>query len=153
MHYVFAWQKHKDYEGVPCGKMGGPIVGETLEFVSPGKQGNTEKFMQDRMKNYCSQVFKTSLLIEKMVVLCGPSGNKVLFSNENKLVTSWWPGNVTKIFKSPQGNGEESKQLRGVLHEFLKIEPLKKYIRIMDDKAKQHLKENWCHKRQATLEH
>ncbi|KAK6932205.1 Cytochrome P450 [Dillenia turbinata] len=147
IYYLIAWKKHKDtYKAVPHGHMGWPIVGETLEFVSLGKKGTPEKFMQDRMKKYSSEVFKTSLLMEKFVVFCGPSGNKFLFSNEDKLVNAWWPDNVVKIFKSPPGIGEQSKRLRSVLPEFLKVESLRKYIPIMDSMAKQHIKQNWCDK-------
>lgn len=45
-------------------------------------------------KKLFGDVFKTSVLGEKMAFLCGPEGNKFLFSNENKLVEVWWPSSV-----------------------------------------------------------
>ncbi|KAK6932378.1 Cytochrome P450, partial [Dillenia turbinata] len=137
------------YEGIPQGKLGWPMVGESLEYLSLGKQGRPEKFVWDRMQKYSREVFKTSLLKEKMVVFCGPSGNKFLFSNENKLVKSWWPSTFTTIFKSELPTIVGSTHLRGVMYEFLKIEPLKKYIPIIDHIAKHHLKEKWCNKGQV----
>ncbi|KAL0440141.1 UNVERIFIED_CONTAM: Beta-amyrin 28-monooxygenase [Sesamum latifolium] len=45
-----------------------------------------------------SSVFRTHLLGEKAIVFCGASGNKFLFSNENKLVQAWWLSSVDKVF-------------------------------------------------------
>ncbi|CAI9103574.1 OLC1v1002085C1 [Oldenlandia corymbosa var. corymbosa] len=62
---------------VPPGSTGYPIIGETIDFSILGP----EKFIAQRMKKYSAQVFKTSLLGEKMVVVCGPPGNKFAFFN------------------------------------------------------------------------
>ncbi|CAK7351711.1 unnamed protein product [Dovyalis caffra] len=52
-----------------------------------------------------------------MVVFCGPTGNKFLFSNENKLVNLWWPTSVKKLLKSSVVNvvGDEVKRMRKIL--------------------------------------
>lgn len=83
---------------VPPGSFGFPFIGESFEFLSCGWKGHPEKFIINRMTKYSSHVFKTSLLGEPTAVLCGPVGNKFLFYNENKLVTSWWPDSVNKTF-------------------------------------------------------
>ncbi|KAG6436147.1 hypothetical protein SASPL_101031 [Salvia splendens] len=44
-----------------------------------------------RVEKYNSQVFKSHIMGEKVVFMCGAAGNKFLFSNENKTVTVWWP--------------------------------------------------------------
>ncbi|GLT38201.1 hypothetical protein SLA2020_124650 [Shorea laevis] len=109
------------------GKMGWPIIGESVEYLLTGQWGHPEKFLYDRMARYSSQVFfKTSILFEPMAVLCWAAGNKFLFSNENKLVTSWWPDTVNKIFPSSTqtSSKEESKMLRQMLPTFLKPEAL-----------------------------
>ncbi|KAF9589536.1 hypothetical protein IFM89_025296 [Coptis chinensis] len=135
----------------PPGKMGWPILGESLEFLNNGRRGVPEKFINDRTEKFGSEVFKTSLIGESMVVLCGPAGNKFLFSNENKLVTVWFPSSVNKIFpfSLESSANEESKKMRKMLPAFLKPEPLQKYIPTMDSIAKKHLKEHWDDKKEV----
>ncbi|KAK3003470.1 hypothetical protein RJ639_019379, partial [Escallonia herrerae] len=79
------------------------------QFLSTGWKGHPEKFIFDRMAKYSSNVFRTSLLGEKAAVFCGASGNKFLFSNENKLVQAWWPASVDKVFP-PSGATSSSKE-------------------------------------------
>lgn len=88
-------------KNLPPGKMGWPIVGETIEFGSTLRKGIPEKFVADRMAKYSPDVFKTSLIGEPVVVLCGSAGHKFLSSNENKLVAIWFPPAVAKVF--PRG--------------------------------------------------
>ncbi|KAK9281967.1 hypothetical protein L1049_004876 [Liquidambar formosana] len=97
------------------------------------------------MAKYSSQIFKTSLLGEPAAVVCGAAGNKFLFSNENKLVTSWWPNSVNKIFPSSlqTSSKEESKKMRKLLPNFLKPEALQWYIGIMDGIAQRHFEAGW----------
>ncbi|KAF9616608.1 hypothetical protein IFM89_030777 [Coptis chinensis] len=137
----------------PPGKTGWPFVGESLEFLNLGRKGTPEKFLEDRMQKFSSKVFKTSLFGESFAVLCGPAGNKFLFSNDNKLVTSWWPSSINKIFPSSlQSSGnEESKKMRKMLPGFLKPEALHRYISIMDTIAKQHVKTYWDDKKEVLV--
>ncbi|XP_059658363.1 beta-amyrin 6-beta-monooxygenase-like [Cornus florida] len=129
---------------LPPGKAGWPIVGESVVFALSGP----EKFISDRMNKYSPQVFQTSLLGEKMAVFCGASGNKFLFSNETKLLTSWWPQSMKKALLFPSFVENSLKEVtalkRGFLHEILKPEALKHYIPIMDSMAAQHLDSEWA---------
>ncbi|KAE8673614.1 Beta-amyrin 28-oxidase [Hibiscus syriacus] len=77
---------------------------------------------------YSSQIFKTTSLASQPPS-CGVAGNKFLFSNENKLVTAWWPSSVDKIFPSSlqTSSKEESKKMRKLLPQFLKPEALQSY--------------------------
>ena len=77
---------------LPPGSLGWPLVGESLEFLRASVDGEPEEFVRRRVKRYDSQVFKSSLMGENMVFMCGAAGNKFLFSNESKAVTVWWPG-------------------------------------------------------------
>ena len=134
---------------LPPGSTGWPIIGETLEYLSTAKQGVPEKFIADRRNKHSSsvpcKVFKTSLLQESMAVLCTAAGNKFLFSNENKLVKSWWPANFEKIFANSEKTDttQESIRLRKVLSPFLKPDALHRYIGAMDEVTKQHLNMYW----------
>ncbi|XP_043692791.1 beta-amyrin 28-monooxygenase-like [Telopea speciosissima] len=142
--------KYKRINGahLPPGRLGWPVIGESVEFFSMGRKGSPEKFITDRMNKYSTEIFKTSLLGEYFIAFCGPIGNKFLFSNENKLVASWWPRSVEKIFPSALQTStiEESKKLRKLLPGFLKPEALQQYLGIMDLTTRRHLETNWTNK-------
>ncbi|KAL7137791.1 hypothetical protein ABFS83_10G116700 [Erythranthe nasuta] len=111
--------------------MGWPLVGESLHFLWAGWKGHPEKFVLDRMAKYSSSVFRTHLVGEKAAVFGGASGNKFLFSNENKLV--------------------RGIKLRRMLHNFLKTEALRRYIGKMDHMAQLHFAEGWENKTQVVV--
>lgn len=125
---------------LPPGKTGLPIIGESLAFVS-----NPQKFIQDRMNKYSPKIFKTSIAGGKMAVLCGPLGNKCLFSNEtNKLVTTWWPRSISQHLIFPiNANSLPSKSIY-FDHSFLKLESIQHYVSVMDAMTKQHLEAKWA---------
>jgi cytochrome P450 len=133
--------------------MGLPFIGESLEFLSTGRKGHPQRFIYDRMAKFSSQVFKTSILGEPVAVLCGAAGNKFLFSNENKLVTAWWPSSVNKIFPSSlqTSSKEESKKMRKLLPNFMKPEALQRYIGIMDTIAQRHFESGWDGKQEVIV--
>ncbi|XAR63785.1 hypothetical protein NMG60_11023867 [Bertholletia excelsa] len=138
---------------LPPGSTGWPVAGETLAFLSAGRRGWPEKFFRDRMDKFSGDIFRTSLLGETTAVLCGPAGNKFLFSNENKFVTSWWPRSVEKVFPSSlqTSTKEESLKMRKLLPGFLKPEALQKYVGIMDEVAKRHLRVHWDHNKEVNV--
>ncbi|KAK2988298.1 hypothetical protein RJ640_011969 [Escallonia rubra] len=142
---VFLFRRHKpNHPRLPHGRTGWPLIGETLAFVSSGWNGRPEKFIAERMNRYSPKIFKTSLAGEKMAVFCGASGNKFLFSNENKLVVSWWPPTIQKItIGSNSTSVEGTKKMRGIIMEFLKPEALQKYVPVIACMARQHLTINW----------
>ncbi|KAI9124506.1 hypothetical protein K1719_004428 [Acacia pycnantha] len=138
---------------LPPGKVGYPVIGESLEFLSTGWKGHPEKFIFDRMHKFSSHIFKTCILGEPAAVFCGPQCNKFLFSNENKLVTSWWPDSVNKVFPSSlQTNSkEEAKKMRKLIPQFLNPEALQRYIGIMDGLAQRHFASGWENKKEVTV--
>ncbi|KAM7459679.1 hypothetical protein LguiA_036673 [Lonicera macranthoides] len=142
----FFYNKHKtNNPKLPPGKTGWPVIGETLQFVSTGRSGHPERFVKERMKKYSPEIFKTSIAGETMAVLCGPSGNKFLFSNENKLVVSWWPPTIEKIISSSNTSTIiTTKKMRKIIPEFIKPEALQKYVPIMDSTTRNEVKKEWC---------
>ncbi|QCE12636.1 Cytochrome P450 [Vigna unguiculata] len=138
---------------LPPGNMGFPVIGESIEFLSLGWKGHPEKFIYERMAKYSSKVFKTSLFGERTVMVCGAACNKFLFSNENKLVMSWWPDNVNKIFPSSlETNSKvEAKKLRHMLPQFLSAQALQRYIGIMDTVAQRHFALEWENNTSVTV--
>lgn len=135
---------------LPPGRKGWPVIGETLEF------GNPEKFIKDRMSKYSPEVFQTCLMGENMAVMCGASGNKFLFSNEDKLVTSWWPSFMKKILYSPSlfdkpSTEDNLMKPHSSLHQFLKPEALKHYVEIMDMLAHKHIDIYWASNKEVKV--
>ncbi|CAA3009282.1 beta-amyrin 28-oxidase-like [Olea europaea subsp. europaea] len=150
----FFYKKNSSSSGtLPPGKCGWPVVGETLEFLTTGWKGYPEKFIYDRMAKYSSKVFKTHLLGEKAAVFCGAAGNKFLFSNENKLVQTWWPASFDKVFPSSNqtSSKEEAIKMRKMLPNFLKPEALQRYISIMDHIAQRHFADDWENKNEIVV--
>lgn len=140
--------KLDEKEGAPWppGRWGWPVIGESLEFLSNGWKGEPEKFIFSRMSKHSSTVFKTYLLGEATVVMCGSDSNKFLFSNENKLVQTWWPSSVDKLFpfsKSQTSSNEEAIKMRKMLPTFLKPEALRQYVGIMDHITENHFISEW----------
>lgn len=136
------YSKPKKCSNLPPGKMGWPFLGETLEFISAGRNGTPEKFFHDRLNRHSPEIFKTSLITEKVTVLGGAAGNKFLFTNENKLVKAWYPRNVEKIFPSSLelSQSDETTKMRKFLPGHLQ---LREYVGVMDAIAKQHLDSHW----------
>lgn len=137
-------RKHPNLH-LPPGSLGFPIVGETFEFLRTCLEGTPGRFIQERMDKYDSRLFKTSLFGDPMIVFCGQSGNKFLFSNENKNVQVWWPTSVRKLLRSSLVNnvGDEAKVTRRLLMSFLNPEALRNYLPKMDTIAQRHLNTLW----------
>ncbi|KAG6431598.1 hypothetical protein SASPL_109677 [Salvia splendens] len=143
LHFLFS---KPAASGLPPGRTGWPVIGESLEFLSTGWKGHPEKFIFDRIARYSSSVFRTHLLGERAAVFCGASGNKFLFSNENKLVRAWWPASVDKVFPSSSSSSssqEEAIKMRRMLPGFFKPEALQRYVGIMDHIARRHFADGW----------
>ncbi|KAL8038195.1 hypothetical protein ABFS82_11G112300 [Erythranthe guttata] len=131
---------------LPPGTYGWPILGETLEFLNTRFDGLPHKFVQERVDKYNSKVFKTSLMGQSVAVLYGPSGNKFLFSNENKLVTVWWPSSVRKILGTciSTTGGLQGMHMRKMVSYFVSPDAFTKlYIKKMDLTAQQHIANHW----------
>ncbi|KAI6698466.1 hypothetical protein NL676_018585 [Syzygium grande] len=130
---------------LPPGSFGWPIIGESLEFLRSQHEGRPEKFIQDRMSKYNSPVFKTSVLGEPMVILCGPAGNKFLFSNEGKKVALWWPSSVRKLMGRclVAKAGVEARLDKKLLMSFFNLEALMRSVGVIDEATKDHLRTHW----------
>nr|AJD25250.1 cytochrome P450 CYP716D25 [Salvia miltiorrhiza] len=139
---------------LPPGSYGWPVLGETAEFLRAGLDGKPEKFVRERMEKYNSQVFKTWIMGEPMAVLCGAAGNKFLFSNENKLVTVWWPSSVRKLLGPclATSGGEEGRQMRRMVSYFVSPDAFTRlYIKTMDMVSQQHIKTHWQGKEEVKV--
>ncbi|XP_065851131.1 beta-amyrin 28-monooxygenase-like [Euphorbia lathyris] len=128
----------------PPGSTGWPIIGETLEYLATTKEGIPEKFINDRRKKHNRKLFKTSLLGQPMVLFGDADGNKFIFSNENKIVTPWWPSSVDKFFDTENVSKVESAmKMRKFVTPVLKPDSLRKYVEVVDEKTRRHMENKW----------
>ncbi|KAF8390924.1 hypothetical protein HHK36_023224 [Tetracentron sinense] len=153
---IYAYKrKTNGATNLPPGSLGWPFIGETLEFLYE----KSEKFVNDRMRNYSPNIFKTNILGEKTAVICGPAGNKFLFLNEQKLVTAWRLHSMQKLFRSYQAatatspisdsREAETKIVRSP--GFLKPEALVQYLGKMDLITQHHLQMYWVGKEEVKV--
>ncbi|KAI7729830.1 hypothetical protein M8C21_029433 [Ambrosia artemisiifolia] len=137
----------------PPGSIGWPIVGESIEFGLSGPP----KFIKTRMEKFSGNVFKTSLLGEKMAFFCGPQGNKFVFANENKVLASWWPKSATKVLLFTEVINDNQKVVAPLLansiHDILKPEALKQYVPLMDSMARKHMETEWIPYKEVKVYH
>ncbi|XP_030959352.1 beta-amyrin 28-monooxygenase-like [Quercus lobata] len=153
---IFLIYKQKsNHAKLPPGKMGWPVIGETLEFAMARRRGAQEIFFNERMRKYSQDLFKTSLFGENMVVFCGASANKSLFHNDKKNLSTWWPRSMQKIVSSPELVEDVAQkdfvQMRRAVVEFLKPEALQHFVPIMDSMAKEHLETEWSPYREVKV--
>ncbi|XP_030458599.1 beta-amyrin 28-monooxygenase-like isoform X2 [Syzygium oleosum] len=136
---------------LPPGSLGWPVLGASLELFRANRDGNPGKFVRDRIGKHGSPVFKISLLGERMVVLCGPAGNKFLFSNEGKKVALWWPTAVRRLIGTSLITkvGDEGRSDRKMLMSFFNPEALMRFVGTMDEVTRHHLRTRWQGKDQV----
>ncbi|XP_027072409.1 beta-amyrin 28-monooxygenase [Coffea arabica] len=150
LRYLTARIRNKNKQSglrLPPGSFGWPILGETLEFLQSGWDGEPGRFLKQRMEKHQNPpVFKTSLTGEPMAVLSGPAAHKFLFGNENKLVQVWWPPSAKKLLGNGLSNsvGEEAKHTRKMLSYFLTPDALMRlYIKTVDQVTQHHIAIHW----------
>ncbi|KAK6927691.1 hypothetical protein RJ641_006282 [Dillenia turbinata] len=154
---AFFYNRRAAGNKVPPSILGWPLIGETVGFALSVHRGEPEKFINDRMNKYKSEVFKTSLMGEKMAVFCGTARHIFLFANESKILTSWWPSSATKICLFPLDQDVKDTLKLDPFHrnpflpKFLKPEALQQYVGVMDSMAKQHLESKWAPHKQVIV--
>ncbi|XP_076956106.1 beta-amyrin 28-monooxygenase-like [Bidens hawaiensis] len=156
--YLFLniYQKYRKTNiNLPPGSFGRPLLGETLALLRAYWEGVPERFIQERVEKHGNPlVFKTSLLGERMAVLCGPAGNKFLFGNENKLVAVWWPLPVSKLFGRSliTTRGDEAKWMRKMLLSYLGPNAFAThYASTMDVVTRRHIEAHWQGKKEVKV--
>ncbi|KAK1411038.1 hypothetical protein QVD17_37582 [Tagetes erecta] len=134
-------------QNLPPGSFGWPIIGESLALLRANWDGVPERFVVERIEKHGSPlVFKTSILGERMALLCGPAGNKFLFGNENKLVQVWWPLSVRKLLGRCliTIRGDEAKWMRKMLFTYLSPDAFAThYAAAMDRVTRRHIDVHW----------
>ncbi|KAH9306138.1 hypothetical protein KI387_010542, partial [Taxus chinensis] len=130
---------------LPPGNLGFPLIGETIQFLRALRSETPQTFFDERVKKF-GNVFKTSLMGDRAVVLCGPAGNRLLLSNENKLVQMIAPESFKNLIGQNSivaKRGEEHRNLRAALTRFLNPLALQSYTGKMSSEIQRHLNEKW----------
>ncbi|KAL7211136.1 hypothetical protein ACSBR2_014088 [Camellia fascicularis] len=97
------------------------------------------------MKKYSQEIFKTKIFGEKTAVICGPNGNKFLFSNERKIFTGFLPHSKQKLFLSskPEPAAAPPVPPPQVVAAVATDDALSSYLGMIDLISQQHLKTHW----------
>ncbi|XP_042032776.1 beta-amyrin 6-beta-monooxygenase-like [Salvia splendens] len=131
-----------DRKNLPPGSRGWPVLGENLKFSR-----SPEKFVAERMWKHSPEIFQTSLVGAKMATFCGAKGNKFLFSNENKLLSFWFPQSMRRVLSFPhiaESNMKVGPATKSILHhDLLSPGALKKHVPAMDALAREHMARHW----------
>ncbi|XP_057827594.2 cytochrome P450 716B1 [Cryptomeria japonica] len=133
-------------KNVPPGKLGFPVIGETIGYLKARKANKGKEWIEKKVKKY-GPVFKTSLMGCPTVVLTGQAGNRFLFMNDySNIFTKHSTRSVTKIFGRTsllELPVEEHKRIRSAIMSFLKPEALQKFAAKMDSVIRRHFAECW----------
>ncbi|XP_050208827.1 beta-amyrin 6-beta-monooxygenase-like [Mercurialis annua] len=156
--FFLIYKKKLSKSNFPPGSTGWPIIGETLAFAFATWRGTPEKFVNDRKTKYKSDIFQTSLLGDRMVVFCGASANKFLFTTGNQNLTVWLPRSIkeTTVYpetleKNSMGDSAYLLQASRFIRDGLTAETLKYYIPLMDSMAQDHLQQSWFPHKQVKV--
>ncbi|KAH9296896.1 hypothetical protein KI387_028578 [Taxus chinensis] len=139
--------RHKNGSSVtlPPGNLGFPFIGETIPFLRALRSETPQTFFDERVKKF-GNIFKTSLTGHPTVVVNGPAGNKLLLSNEEKLVHSSTPESFVKLFGQDSvltKRGEEHRIFRAALARFLRPQALQGYVSKMNSEIQHHMNQKW----------
>lgn len=146
---------HNNSTNLPPGSFGWPIIGETFAFINQ----DHEKFIKERMEKYSSKIFKTNVLGEPTVVLCGLEGHKFVASNELNLFHVWRPQSMQKLFRSSYQKASSAaipRRTEKQIHRapgFLQVDALVRYAETMSSLVEQHLNLHWVGKKQVEVYH
>ncbi|KAK9170584.1 hypothetical protein Syun_002724 [Stephania yunnanensis] len=120
---------------LPPGSLGWPLIGEMLELWSLARLGKQAEFVDKRRKKYNEDIFKTSIVGEKTIVICGPAGS----------VLTWWPTSLKKLFGDSFFTApyDEAIQTRKVVTGFLQQEVMDQLVERFDKTCKKCIEHDW----------
>ncbi|KAH9727725.1 cytochrome P450 716A2 [Citrus sinensis] len=120
---------------------------ETLDYLKKAKTDAIHEFIAERVHKYKnSKCFKTYHVGQKMVFLTSAEGNKFLFSNDYKLVRSWWPDTFLKVLENA---GDEitiedvTRARKQFLSFFNEPDALARHVAITDQVVQDHFRRYW----------
>ncbi|KAL5702266.1 beta-amyrin 28-monooxygenase [Ranunculus cassubicifolius] len=142
---LYRFIKGKNCPPLPPGTMGWPLIGETLELQRLNQSGKPDEFFYRRIRKFNQNIFKTSILGEKTIILCGAAGNKFIFTSEKSLVLTWWPDSLKKLFGTSFFTApyDEAIRTRRMVMAFLQQEVIHTLVERFDKTCRKCLQRDW----------
>ncbi|KAH9296813.1 hypothetical protein KI387_028495, partial [Taxus chinensis] len=144
---------HRSSVKLPPGNLGFPFIGETIQLLRALRSETPHTFFDERVKKF-GLVFKTGFIGYPMVVVNGAAGNRLILSNEEKLVHSSTPKSSLKLFGQDSilsKRGEEHRNFRAALARFLRPQALQGYVAKMNSEIQHHMNQKWKGKREVKV--
>ncbi|XP_010525407.1 PREDICTED: taxadiene 5-alpha hydroxylase [Tarenaya hassleriana] len=139
---------------LPPGQMGLPWIGETMEFYKAQKSNKLfEDFVQPRIRKH-GDIFKTRIMGSPTIVVNGAEANRLILSNEFKLVVSSWPSSSVQLMGKDcimAKQGEKHRFLRGVIATSLSYHGLEPLVPRLCKTVRLHLETQWQAKEEISL--
>ncbi|KAH0978151.1 hypothetical protein GBA52_027870 [Prunus armeniaca] len=155
-HWITQWRNPKCNGVLPPGSMGWPLVGETLNAMTPGYSIDLHPFFKERLQKY-GPIFRTSLAGKPIVVSADSKFNSYLFQQEGKLVELGLFDSFTKIFKvSGDTNATGSiihKYLRSTTLNHFGAQTLKEKLLPQIEKAADKALASWSSQASVEVKH
>ncbi|CAB4290988.1 unnamed protein product [Prunus armeniaca] len=155
-HWITQWRNPKCNGVLPPGSMGWPLVGETLNAMTPSYSIDLHPFFKKRLQKY-GPIFRTSLVGKPIVVSADPKFNSYLFQQEGKLAELGLFDSFTKIFKiSGEANATGSiihKYLRSTTLNHFGTETLKEKLLPLIEKAADKALASWSSQASVEVKH
>ncbi|MCO5582613.1 hypothetical protein L7F22_036511 [Adiantum nelumboides] len=115
---------------LPPGRMGWPLIGETLELIAAHKTPNPEPFTESRQARF-GPVFRTHLLGKPTIYSTDSEVNKFVLHNEGRLFASSYPMSLVSLLGKNSlllTHGHLHKQLYSLTWSFTSSSVLKDHL-------------------------
>ncbi|KAJ6755060.1 CYTOCHROME P450 87A3-LIKE [Salix purpurea] len=122
-HLISKWRNPRINGVLPQGSMGWPLIGETLQFITPGRSLDIHPFVKKRMQKY-GPIFKTSLLGKPTIISTDNEVNRYILQHEGTLVELWYLDSFAKFFAL---EGENRVSAIGEVHRYTRSIALKHF--------------------------
>ncbi|KAL5572828.1 hypothetical protein UlMin_022425 [Ulmus minor] len=111
----------QEYQNLPLGNTGWPLLGETLSFLKPHNSNSMGSFLQEHCSRY-GKVFKSHLFGSPAIVSCDLELNMFILQNEDKLFQTSYPKAIHGIlgkYSLLLISGDLHKKLRNIVVSFI----------------------------------
>ncbi|KAL2317131.1 hypothetical protein Fmac_031007 [Flemingia macrophylla] len=146
---VFLQRRRRERRvGLPPGRMGLVLVGETLELVSAYRSENPEPFIDERVKRY-GPIFKTHVLGEPTVFSTEPETNRFILMNEGKLFECSYPASISNLLGKHSlvlMKGSLHKRMHSLTMSFANSAIIKDHLLLHIDRLIRLNLDSWSHR-------